>query len=95
MVRDPRKVRQNLLKKGFIEVQETKHIAYEFTPDGTMTNIRTFTSRNNQDLNDLLLSDMKKQLKLDKMRDFIDLIDCPLSKEDYIKILKAKNLLKE
>ena len=53
----------------------------------------TFMSRNNQDLDDDLLGKMKDQLHLDK-KDFVGLIDCPLSEEDYIKILKIKNLLK-
>ena len=95
MVRDPRKVRQNLLKKGFVEVQGAKHVFYDFTPDGALTEIRTFMSRNNQDLNNTLLSAMKNQLGFDSMRDFLDLIDCPMSEEDYIRILKGKNLLKD
>jgi hypothetical protein len=32
-----------------------------------------------------LLSDMAKELHLDR-KDFLKLIDCPLSEEDYIKI---------
>jgi len=51
-------------------------------------------SRNNQDLGDDLLSSMREQLCLEK-KDFLDLIDCPMSEEDYIKILKGKNLLKD
>jgi len=95
MVRDPRKVRQNLLKKGFVEVQSAKHIYYDFEPCGNLTEIKTFMSRNNQELNNTLLAEMKKQLRFDKMRDFLDLIDCPLSEEDYIEILKGKNLIQE
>ena len=92
MVRDARKIKQNLLKKGFIEVEGAKHTLYEFTPNGTTSNIRTFMSRDDQDINNYLINKMKTQLYLDK-KDFLDLIDCPLSEEDYIKILKDKNLL--
>jgi len=92
MVRDPKKVRQNLLKKGFIEYQRTKHIFYIFVCDGVEI-CETFMSRNNQDLDDYLLSKMKDQLYLDK-RSFLDLIDCPLSEEDYIKILQDKDIIK-
>ena len=91
MVRDPRKVKQNLLKKGFIEVQGTKHILYVFVYKGKKI-CETRMSRNNQDLNDYLIDQMQKQLYLDK-RDFLGLIDCPLSEEDYIEILKVKDLL--
>ena len=93
MVRNCRTAKQSLLKKGFIEVQKTKHIHYVFWYKGKRI-CETRMSRNNQDLNDYLLSAMKDQLFLDKT-DFIDLIDCPLSEENYIKILAAKNLLKE
>jgi len=94
MVMNPRKIRQNLLKKGFAEVQKTKHIYYRFEPAGIMTDIQTFMSRNNQEIGNELISEMKDQLYLDK-KEFIDLIDCKLSEEDYIKILKSKNLLAE
>ncbi|MCL2773131.1 MAG: hypothetical protein FWD71_07250 [Oscillospiraceae bacterium] len=94
MVINPRKIRQNLLKKGFIEVQKTKHIYYKFEPDGIKTDIQTFMSRNNQEIGNELISEMKDQLYLNK-KEFIDLIDCKLSEEDYIKILKTKDLLAE
>ena len=91
MVRDSRKVRQNLLKKGFIEKQGTKHILYVFIHEEKRI-CETRMSRNDQDIDDYLIDQMKKQLFLDK-QDFINLIDCPLSEEDYIKILKDKDLL--
>lgn len=59
MIRDPRKVKQNLLRKGFIEVQKTRHIYYIFVYEGKRQSIQTFMSRNDQDLYDNLLSDMK------------------------------------
>ena len=94
MVINPRKIRQNLLKKGFAEVQKTKHVYYKFEPGGIRTDIQTFMSRNNQEISNELISEMKDQLYLAK-KEFIDLIDCKLSEEDYIKILKAKDLLTE
>ena len=93
MVRDARKVKQNLLKKGFVEVQGAKHIQYVFVYKGNEV-CETFLSRNNQDIYDNLISAMAKELHLDR-KDFLDLIDCPLSEEDYIKILKDKDLLQE
>jgi hypothetical protein len=92
MIKDPRKVKNNLQRKGFIEEQGAKHIHYIFVHKGIEI-CRTKMSRNDQDLNDYLLSKMQKQLKLDKIRDFIRLIDCPMSEEEYIDILKYKDLL--
>jgi len=94
MVMNPRKIRQNLLKKGFAEIQKTKHIYYVFEIDGIRTDVQTFMSRNNQEIGNELISEMKNQLYLDK-QEFIDLIDCRLSEEGYIKILRSKNLLTE
>jgi trans-2-enoyl-CoA reductase len=89
---DPRKVHQNLLKKGFAEIQKTKHLYYVFEFGEIRTDIQTFVSRNKQEIGNELISEMKDQLHLTK-KEFIDLIDCNLSEEDYIKILKDKNLL--
>ena len=91
MVRESRKARQNLLKKGFAEFQGAKHIHYIFTYKGNEI-CKTRMSRNGQDIDDYLISKMSTQLYLDR-KDFLGLIDCPLSEEDYIKILKDKNIL--
>ena len=91
MIRDVRKVKQNLLKKGFIREQGAKHTHYIFVYKGNEI-CRTYMSRNDQDINDYLIESMGKQVHLDK-RDFIKLIDCPLSEKGYIKILKEKDLL--
>ena len=93
MVRDAKKTEQSLLKKGFIKIQGAKHIHYVFVCKGNEI-CKTFMSRNEQDIGDHLIGQMSKQLCIGK-KEFIGLIDCPLSEEDYIKILKGKDLLKE
>jgi len=94
MIRAAHKTRQSLLKKGFTEVQGRKHALYIFMYKGNEMSFQTFMSRNSQDIGDDLLSSMAEQVHLTK-KDFIKLIDCPLSEEDYIKILMGKGLLKE
>ena len=94
MVRDARKASESLLKKGFVKVQGAKHVLYKFEYDGIVTEIQTFMSRNDQDIGDHLIGQMGKQLRIGK-KEFLGPIDCPLSEEDYIKILKGKDLLKE
>jgi len=93
MVKDPREVKQNLQRKGFKEKQGAKHILYIFMHKNKKI-CETHMSRNDQDLNDYLIGKMSKQLYLNK-KDFIRLIDCPMSEEEYIKILKDKDILEE
>lgn len=86
-----RKVKQSLAKKGF-EEESSDHYYFVLCENGKKTRVYTKTSRNNQDIDDPLISLMSQQLHLTK-RQFMDLINCPLSKEEYIKILKNKNII--
>lgn len=87
-VLDPEKVKSSLLKKGFTEENGDHHFYILFI-GGKQTIVRTKVSHNKQDIGDGLISAMSKQLFL-KKKQFLDLINCPLSKEKYIKILKNK-----
>ena len=86
MVLSSDKVSKSLKKKGFVE-NKTHHKYYEFFHDGKLI-LHTKLSHNGQDINDYLISQMKSQCMLDK-KNFLDLINCPLSQEDYIKICCA------
>jgi hypothetical protein len=84
----PRKVRHvlsSLKAKGFFEDREGHHIflIYE-TKDGFRTEVRTRVSHQSGggDISDNLLAAMARQVKLSR-RDLEQLIDCPLSREDY------------
>jgi hypothetical protein len=82
-------VRGALKKKRFKE-EPKDHNFYFLYINGKRTSINTHTSHNQQDINDHLINCMKKQLKLDK-KDFENLINCPLSFEKYVQILKDNN----
>lgn len=76
-----------LTKKGFRRIEERKHIFYQLlNSDGKKTAVRTMMSHNGQEVSGNLLSNMAKQTKLTKDQ-FIKLIQCTLSKDDYYKIL--------
>ncbi len=84
----PRKVRQvlsSLKAKGFFEDREGHHIflIYE-TRDGFRTEIRTRVSHQSGggDISDSLLAAMARQVRLGR-QDLEQLIDCPLSREEY------------
>jgi hypothetical protein len=84
----PRKVRQvvsGLTAKGFFEDREGHHVflIYE-TLSGHKTEIRTRISHQSGggDISDNLLAKMARQVRLSR-RDFEQLVDCPLSREEY------------
>lgn len=85
MQRDRRDVQQSLSRKGFEESESNHHTHYIYhTADGQKTPVKTRVSRGSsyKSLGDDLLGKMAKQCKLTKA-DFIDLVDCPLSREEY------------
>lgn len=89
MQRDRRDVQQSLSRKGFEECQSPHHTHYiYYTAGGQKTPVKTRVSRgsNYKSLGDDLLGQMAKQCKLTKA-DFINLVDCPLSREEYEKRL--------
>jgi hypothetical protein len=90
MVLDSGKVCKSLKKKGFVQ-SNGDHKYYELFHEGKMI-LHTKVSHNGQDINDYLIGQMKNQCMIEK-KEFLDLINCPLSKEDYLALLKEKGLL--
>lgn len=85
MQRDRRVVQQGLARKGFRETESAHHSHYIYhTDSGQKTAVKTRVSRGSsyKSLGDDLLGKMAKQCCLSKA-DFIDLIDCPLSREAF------------
>ncbi len=82
---------QSLKKKGFKNIGgDHKYLVYH-TIDGKQTNIKTKVSRGSySDIADKCVNEMKRQCRLDKKADFIDLVKCPLERDDYEAILRAK-----
>lgn len=84
MQRDKRDVEAALAAKGF-ERDLGDHRFFVFhTIEGLRTPVRTKTSHgtSTRSIGDELLSQMARQCKLSR-KDFILLVDCPLSREDY------------
>lgn len=93
-VLDPKKTYQNLKKKGFIDStrKSVDHKYLELYYDGKYVT-HTKISHGNNEIENYLIKQMSFQCKLDK-REFIDLANCPLSKDDYLNILAKKGFLK-
>lgn len=90
----PRKkttVETSLKKKGFEQTEGNHHFFVYVTTEGRKTAIRTKTSHTPKmkEIPDNLLSQMAKQCNLSK-QEFLDLIDCPLTRDKYENILKKR-----
>lgn len=87
----PREIAKSLHKKGFVP-EERDHTFYTFMLNGRLTHIRTKLSHGSRiEYGDNLLSIMSRQLHI-KKNELKKLIDCPISKEDYIKLLKERGV---
>ena len=80
-----KKVEKSLKKKGFKQ-EPGDHKFFVLYVDGKRTNIRTKTSHCGQDIDKYLINQMRKQVHLEE-EDIINLIKCPLSEEEYKKIV--------
>jgi predicted RNA binding protein YcfA (HicA-like mRNA interferase family) len=87
---DATKTRQALLKKGF-KKQEGSHHFYLYYHDGKLV-AKTMVSHNDQEIGNKLISKMYKQCCISK-DEFLDLVNCPLDQEGYIKILKSNGTI--
>jgi predicted RNA binding protein YcfA (HicA-like mRNA interferase family) len=88
-------VEKALSNKGFRLARTTNHKYYIFhTMNDQKTRIKTMTSFGHKpkDIGRELLSAMAKQCKLTNDQ-FLDFVDCPLSRESYEQILSEKDLL--
>lgn len=83
-VRSSRDVRRSLRSKGFLEDVKSHHVFLWYLCDGKKTGVYTKVSHGSggADIGSPLLGKMARQCRLSK-GDFLDLVDCPLSAEDY------------
>lgn len=85
--RKGRVIRRSLTKKGFAE-EMTDHVVFVFSYDGRATSVSTHMSHgaDGDDIGASLIGKMARQLFLSK-KEFLDLIDCPMSEEDLREML--------
>lgn len=76
-----------LKKKGFVENPSRDHIRYTLYNNGKKTGVFTFISHGLKEYGDNLISSVKKQMRLQSKSEFQDFVNCPMTKEDYIKLL--------
>jgi len=84
------KAHHAFLKKGFKDERGRRDIFYYYYFNGKKSHIFTKMSHNPGDLDEWLISNMAKQLKLEK-NDFVEVVKCSIDKDDLLSIyLKAK-----
>lgn len=88
MPRKTRDVAANLTKKGFDE-RQGDHRYFHLMVDGVKTRVRTMISHGEKEIHDGLLGQMARDTKLAK-RLFLDLVDCPMSAEQYVERLREQ-----
>jgi len=90
--RATRVVKTSLLKKGFVEEEAKGHRKLRLQVGGEKSNIHTFYSHGAKECDDYILGRIAKHLGLSRAQ-LDDLIDCPLSAEAYIEMLKESGSL--
>jgi len=94
---EQKNINRNLPKKGFIKEEGKHHIYFHHHYNGKATGVHTYMSHGSghRDIAGNVLSKMKNQLKLDTTNDLVDLVNCPMSKEQYIMILREKKFISD
>lgn len=90
------KIRQALIRKGFIEVSKNRdHDFFYLLVDGKKSNIFTKLSRGSsyKDYSDSLVNDVYKQIRLTK-KQFLDYIECKLELQGYLQFLRDQQVIK-
>lgn len=91
-----RVVESALERKGFTKIRDTKHSHFLYvTRDGLKTSVRTMIShgKTGADIGDSLVARMARQCRISR-KEFENLVDCSLSREDYEDLLIAATIVK-
>ncbi|MEZ5564064.1 MAG: hypothetical protein R3F24_00480 [Gammaproteobacteria bacterium] len=88
-------MRKSLKKKGFVEVKDSHHIYLHHEVDGKRTGATTHCSHGagSEVIGDELVDRIKRQLRLTKAAQVRDLVNCPLSADGYVNILRETGVL--
>lgn len=79
-------VSRSLSRKGFVSSSESHHVYFRLVHNGVVTEAVTYMSHGGKEIDDYLQGRMARQIGL-KLAEFQELIRCPLSHEELLKIL--------
>lgn len=91
---DKKAVESGLLPKGFQKTQTHHHYFVYWSRDGKKSQSKTKTSHSPKEksLDDARIGEMAKQCALSK-KEFMELIECPMGRDQYESLLKKRGLL--
>lgn len=87
-----REIKQALLSKGFRQ-KNTDHEVYRLYIDDKKTSVHTSLSFGSKEYGDNLLGLVARQVRL-KKGELEELIECPLSSQEYIRLLVQRDHIK-
>jgi len=90
--RKAREIKEGLIKKGFIAYQRD-HTYLFFSVEGRKSGVHTKISHGNKEYGDNILSLVARQLHI-TTKQLDDLLDCPMSYEDYLSMLQEKKIVR-
>src|SRR5438093_10128989 len=90
-------IERSLRQKGFVSQEKTKHLYFHHELNGKRSGISTFVSRgsNYRTYDNSLISAIKRHLRLDSTSDTKQVLECPMTAEQYNEKLRSKGLLQE
>lgn len=93
---DKKDIEKALKKKGF-KSEERDHTFWYFHYNGKKTSIFTFTSHGSghKTYSGRLIGYLKRQLKFNSSNELRKFVQCPISEEKYIEILKSQGVIKD
>jgi len=93
--RKTKNIKKVLEKKGFVlEPEKNHHNFYYLVIDGKKQAVKTYFSHGKKEYGKSLMAQIKKQLKFQETDKAEDFFDCPMSKEQYIEMLKELKVIK-
>ena len=87
-----RVVASALQRKGFVKSQND-HTFFWLIVAGRKTSVRTKVSHGARECGEPLVHQMAKDLRL-KKKQFLDFIECPMSKKDYVRYLMDAGMIR-
>jgi len=88
-----REIKSALERKGFVKGGGKSHGFYVLMVNGKQSGIQTKLSHGSGEYSRKVLSYIRKQLGFNSITELKDFIDCPLSKDEYVRILEDKNII--
>ena len=87
-----RDVSAALVKKGF-EKRESHHTYFHFKYEGRDVGVNTKISQGEKEIRDTLITLMRRQLRLETTAQFREFVECPLTLQKYLDILKGRGVI--